>query len=323
MNILVTGGTGFIGKHLVKELITNSHNLLLYVRNKEKAFKLFGDKVEYVVGDITDKKLINENLANIDVVYHIAGQIGEWGITKEFYTKINVDFTKLILNESINNQVNQFIFCSSGGVLGPLPDGVPADETFPYNPSNYYESSKTEAEQYVLSKKDKVHITILRPEFIFGEGDLHVLGLFQQIKKGYFPIFGNGKTLLHPTYIQDVINAFLLVLNNPKCYGEVFIVSGEKPYTVVDLIKIIEKVMNTKTTKIFIPEKIGMLTALIVEKLAKLLKIQPPLTISMVKFFSENRYYPSKKIQKLGLKLTPIEKGLKNTIKFYKDNGLL
>ncbi len=318
--ILITGATGFIGQHLVRALLEKNYNVRIFVRNEEKARKMFGDKVELVVGNLDDMLKIKDSLSNVRIVYHLAGKIGEWGIEREVYFKTNVEFTKSLINESINNEVKQFILCSSGGVLGPLKDEIIADETFPLAPSNLYEESKAEAEKYVLSQKEKINITIIRPEFVYGENDTHVLRLFKQINKGYFPLFGGGKSCLHPIYIQDVTNAFLLVLDNFKCYGEIFNVAGERVYTVKEYIESIEKILGKKCFKIYVPKIVGLNIAFIVEWISKLLNVNSPLTVSMVKFFTENRNCSSKKIQQFGLVLTPLEQGLLRTINYYKLN---
>lgn len=324
MRIFISGATGFLGKHLVDELISiKNHDITIFVRNKEKAYSLFGNNVKYCVAGFSEREKLRKSLLGNDIVYHLAGKMGDWGVTKEEYNEVNYEYTKIIIDESIISKIKQFILCSSSGVLGPLKKGIQADETFPANPSNYYEASKAKAEEYVFSKKNVIHVTILRPEFVFGEFDLHVLGLFKQINKSFFPLFNGGNSHLHPTYVKDVIAAFLLVLDNEKSFGETYIVSGEKPYTVKDIVTIIEKQLGKKVYKFYIPSFLGFIFAHLVEMLAKIVKIKPVLTISMVKYFTENRYYSSQKIQSLGINLTSFEEGVKKTIKYYKENKLL
>lgn len=323
MQILVTGATGFIGRNLVEKLLAEDHKVRIFTRDRARAESLFGDTVKYYQGDFTDTETLEKALGNCEIVYHLAGKIGAWEVARSTYFTINYNYTKLLLAGSLKKNIKHFIYCSSGGVLGPLKKGVSANESSPLSPSNDYEESKAEAEKYVLSKRKEINITILRPEFVYGEYDLHVLGLFKQFDRIFIPLFDHGNSFLHPTYIKDLINAFLLVLNNPTCFGEIYNISGPEPYTVKELFFIIKKIIGKKVILMSVSARLAFITATILEKLAHLIHFKPPLTVSMVKFFTENRNYSSKKIQALGLELTSLEEGLKQTIDYYRSNDLL
>jgi len=186
MRIFITGATGFIGKQLCKKFREDGHDLVCL--NHEKT-------------DINDKDI---DLQGAEVVFHLAGLLGKWGVPEADYWKVNYEGTKNILEASKKAGIRNFIYLSTGGVSGPLLNNELADETYPYKPSNIYEKTKVEAEKEVLKYSNDFVVTSLRPEFVYGPEDKHVLGLFQAVKNR-FPLFAGGKSKLHPTYIDDVI----------------------------------------------------------------------------------------------------------------------
>ena len=181
MKILVTGATGFIGKHLVKELVGKGHKVMCLVRKtsrKKDINYLKKLEVELFNGELTDKNSLKGICKGIDIIYHLTGVLGSFNFSEKLMFDINVKGTENILNESKEGKVKKFIFCSSAGVLGPIIKGGGSS---PYSPSNLYEKTKVEAEKLVL--KSKLDYIIMRSEFVYGPMDNHVLPLFKAIKE--------------------------------------------------------------------------------------------------------------------------------------------
>ena len=231
---------------------------------------------------------------------------------------INVQGTKNILNESKEGKVKKFIFCSSAGVLGPIIFG---NESNLYNPSNLYEKTKVEAEKLVL--KSGLNYIIIRPEFVYGPMDDHVLPLFKTIKNKKFFIIGDGSSLLHPTFVDDLTQAFVKCLD-PKIKNKVYIIAGEKATRVKELYKLIAKKLNVKTNETPIPLSIATILAFILENSAKIFKFDPIITKSKIRFFTENRAFNTSKARKeIGYRPIKLEKGIEKTIAWYKQEGYL
>jgi len=321
MKILVTGATGFIGNNLVKELVSKGHKVRCLVREtsrKEDVNYLKKLKVELFKGDLTDKKSLKGICGEIGIVYHLTGILGGFNVSEKLIFDINVKGTKNILNESKESKVKKFIFCSSAGVLGPIISG---DESNPYNPSNFYEKTKVEAERLVL--KSGLDYIIIRPEFVYGLRDNHVLPLFRAIKYKKFFIIGYGNSLLHPTYIDDLTQAFIKCLDQ-KIKNKVYIIAGEKAIRVKELYKLIAGKLNMRINKTHIPILIVSILTFILENSAKIFKFNPILTKSRIRFFTENRSFNTSKASKeLGYKPIKLEKGIKKTIRWYKQKGHL
>lgn len=327
-NILITGSTGFIGKHLIKALLEHKMraniNVLVRKTSDISYLKSLGE-MRFLYGDLKDKASLKRSLKGTNIVFHLAGILGKYGVPEADYYAINTEGTRNLLEACAENgQIRQFIYLSSAGVLGPNVEN--ADEAYPFNPSNIYEITKAEAEKIAsyYYNKMKVPVTVLRPEFLYGPGDMHLLGLFKAIKKRMFFLIDGGQSFLHPTYIEDIIQALLTCCGNTATIGETYLIAGERSITVKEFTGLIAKYLGVKRINRSLSAKTAALIARVFEFSLPILNIDPPLTLSRVKFFAESRSYDTSKAKKsLGLKPFMLEEGIKRTIEWYKDRGYL
>jgi len=326
VRVLVTGAAGFIGGHLANALVKKGYEVRCLVRKTSNVDYLKKLGVELFYGDIRGPDSLEKALSNVDVVYHLAGILGRWGVSDKAYWDVHVKGTQNLLDACVRQNVKRFIHCSSAGVVGPVSN-PPADESYPYSPSNIYEKTKAEAEKLVLQyHSDKgLPVTVLRPEFVYGPGDMHVLPLFRAIRKRRFPIIGKGESLLHPTYVGDVIQAFLLCLDNDKAIGEIYFIAGEAPITVKELVAIIAEELNVPTPRVCIPQWLSYAGAGFMEMITRLLRLKEPLlTCSQVKFFTQHRAFDTSKAKRdVGYQPVQLRQGLRQTIHWYQQNGYL
>ena len=327
MKAFVTGGTGFIGSHIIDNLIRKGIQVRALIRNSSNTERLMNRGIEFVYGDVLDSSSLKKYMDGIDLVFSAFGILGQWGMPEKTYRNINTKGVKNLIESCLESGIKQFIHVSSAGVLGPLPDGVVADESFPYNPSNLYEETKCEAEKEIISsaKKEGLPVTIVRPEFVYGPGDIHVLGLFKAVQTGKFFILGDGRSLLHPTYIDDLIQGISLCTDNKAAVGKTFLITGENPISVEDLAKTIAEELGVSLPKIKIPLFIANIAAVLFEWGTKVADYEPLLTISRVKFFTENRSFSCRKAgDELGyVPRVGFKEGVRRTVRWYRDNGYL
>lgn len=318
MKILVTGATGFIGKNLVKELIRKKHEVICLARKSSDKknidfLKNLGCKIYY--GDITKKETLRKIDKSFDVVYHLAGLIGKANLNEKDYYSVNFEGTKNML-EICNKQ--KFIFLSTAGILGPVIFG---NEKTSINPANLYEKTKAEADKLVLRYHNHI---ILRPGFIYGPYDKHALRLFRILKKSRFRfIIGNGKFLLQPAYIDDLIFCLIKCLDK-KIRNEVFIVAGEKPISIDYFYRLVSKEFQVKTNRFKIPFILANAYVKITNPLSKIFGINPILTKGALDFLTKSRTFNINKSRKiLGYNPIKLEEGIKKTIEWHKKNGSL
>ncbi len=327
MKAFVTGGTGFIGSHIIDNLLRKGIQVRALVRNSSNTTRLKNGEIEIVHGDIMDSASLKKHIQDVDLVFSAFGILGQWGMPEQTYRNINTEGVKNLIESCLDSNIKQFIHISSAGVLGPLGDGVVADESFQHNPSNIYERTKCEAEKEIMgfAGKHSIPYTIVRPEFVYGPGDTHVLGLFRAVKAGKFVLPGSGKTLLHPTYIDDLVQGVSLCINNDNAFGKIYLITGERPVSVRELAETIAEEFGVKLSKIGIPLFIANTAANMMELGGRILKFEPLLSKSRVKFFTENRAFTYRKAEaELGYAPgVDFREGVRRTIQWYRENHYL
>lgn len=317
MKILITGATGFIGKNLIEKLtIKKEYNIRALVRKeskKEDIDFLKKHKVELFYGNILKINKLKNITKDIDIVFHLAGSLGGYLKDKKLYD-LNISGTKNILSLC---SYQKFIYCSSAGILGPIIDG---NEKLNPKPSNIYERSKLEAEKLV--KQYQNHI-IIRPEFLYGKYDKHVLKLFKAIKERRFFIIGKGNSLLHPTYIDDLIMILIECIKKPL-KNETFIIAGDRRIIVKDYYALIAKNLNVKINKFHLPYFLANIYILTIGFLLEKIGIDPILTKSRFNFFTKSRTFKTDKIKKyFDYKPIKFEEGIKKTLDWNKKEGFI
>jgi len=263
--------------------------------------------VEIVHGDIT-QSLPKQDF---DVAYHLAGILGDFNTPDEDYHKTHVMGTQNVL-DLCNGQ--KFIYSSSAGVLGPVVGG---DETSLPNPTNVYEKSKARAEGLVSQYDNHV---VIRPEFVYGPYDFHVLQLFRAIDDKKFMLIGNGTSMLHPTHVDDVIHC---LINSLNVKNETFVVAGQRPVSVREFSTMVADILGTRIPGFRLPLILARLYVQF-EGMFRKAGMIPPLTRSRLDFFTKSRTFKTEKAQRiLGYRPVNLEEGLKKTIEWYKEEGYL
>ncbi|MFQ5598706.1 MAG: NAD-dependent epimerase/dehydratase family protein [Nitrospiria bacterium] len=323
--ILVTGATGFTGKNLCKRLIDDGHQVAAFVRTGSDIRDLQSWKVDCRIVDIKNKNDVLNHFHDFEKVFHIAAAYRMEHADRDEFHKVNVEATKNLLEAAKTRGVRRFIHCSTVGVQGDIQD-PPADENYRMEPGDHYQRSKVEGE--LLAKRyfeAGLPGVVVRPVGIYGPGDTRFLKLFRPVNKGRFVMIGSGKTLYHMTYIDDLIQGFILAGEKIAALGEVFTIGGPQYTTIGELVDKIADALGKPHPRIKIPFFPIYLAAVLCDALFKPLGIQPPIYPRRVEFFSKDRAFSIEKARRLlGYEPAfPLEVGLKRTADWYREKGLI
>jgi farnesol dehydrogenase len=321
-NILVTGGTGFIGVHLVKRLNQLGHKLKVLIRDNSniKPFENFNN-IAYVKGDVTDIDSLYSSVNGVDLIYHLAAYTKMWARDKTVFEKVNVNGTENIIKVASEKNL-RLVYLSSFIALGATPT-EPVDETFESEDGLYldYAKTKLEAKKIIKEYIEKgLNITIFYPGIVYGPGDFNVFGqiIYDITRKKFLGCPGKGENVGNFVYVEDVIDGLVSIIDRNDLKGEGFILGGIN-IKFTDWINLIAEIAGSKKPRHF-PMSIGLLYAKLCEYKTKLTKKMPYTNCSTVKMIDCNWSYSSKKaIEKIGYHITPLREGLKQTIKWYKD----
>jgi nucleoside-diphosphate-sugar epimerase len=323
--ILVTGATGFTGGKVAKRLVENGRDVVAFVRASSDTTALEALGVECRVVDIRDAADVADNFANIGMVYHIAAAYrSEHADHGEFHA-VNVEATRNLLDVAVAGNVSRFIHCSTVGVQGEI-EKPPAAEDYRFKPGDHYQQSKLDGELLALEYfKDKLPGCVVRPVGIYGPGDTRFLKLFRPIAKRKFVMIGKGDVLYHMTYIDDLVDGFMLAGEKDAALGEVFTIAGPQYTTIRELADTIAAVQDVKPGRLRVPFLPVYWAAVVCDVLCRAIRVSPPLYPRRVEFFELDRAFSTEKAQRL-LGYQPkvsLREGLARTAAWYREQGLI
>ena len=178
MRILVTGGTGFSGKALVKRLHDDGHEVIaLDYKEGVKTQEIRDWGVRVMIGSVTDPTVVKEAMQGVDVVHHLAAAFRELDVPNTYYDEVNVGGARIVLDAAVSAGAKRFIYCSTCGVHGNVQH-PPANEDAPIAAADYYQQTKYQAEPLVHEYQNRgLSTVILRPAAIYGPGDPERFGM--------------------------------------------------------------------------------------------------------------------------------------------------
>jgi nucleoside-diphosphate-sugar epimerase len=304
-DILLTGGNGFVGRHMVHALQARGHDVRVLALPGEETLHLERSGVAVYRGDVRQPQTLAAPMAGARAVLHLAAMMDVWRPLRDFHA-VNVVGTQNVCRAALSAGVQRVVHMSSSSVYG-MGLGRPADETFPLSPfPDPYPITKALADVAVQRMIVQEHLpaVILRPDQIFGAGDrLHFGRMADRLRAGRSIIVGGGDNALPLVHVVDVVQALLLALDHGAAVGNAYNVTGEQPLTQEEVLTTIAEEIGAKPPRIHIPYRALYAAGYLAERLAGLTSsaMRPPITRLGVAFFgTDNRYVMQKARRELG-----------------------
>jgi len=298
MKVFVTGAGGFIGSSIQDHLLNCGYTVAGHIRSE--------------TGNLTEASLPDDT----DVIVNAAGKLGVPGVDAVQLTNSNSTLPVILADFCEKHRIH-LIHLSTPGVSG-LHSDVP--EGAPYDPWGVYEKTKMEAEvslrKHPLNERNM--ITILRPDFVYGPGDMHKLELFKQVQKGWFPLIGSKGASIRPTYCADVCRAVEASIPGGCLNGGLYNIGGPEVLKFRDFILKTALSMGIKLKILSVPRLFFFLA----------LKLGPlcprALSESKYKLFGTDHFVSISRAEKAGFYPEyDVKKGVDKTVSWYRENRIL
>ena len=288
--ILITGGAGRIGRHLALELIKRGEKVRILVQKKQDTDDVIPEDLEIVEGDITNIDSIRNVADGVDTVFHLAAVV-DYTASNELMRKVNIEGTKNMLEVS---RGKKFIMMSSTSVMGKKLPKQPANETTPYNPSDFYGRTKMEAEKLALENK----AIVVRATDVYGPG-FHegYFTIIKSIKEGKCIIIGNGQNRLQYLNIRDIINCLITVGSKGK-EGEIYLIAGPEVLTQEELYQLIARTLDVDYPKKRMPVWLVKLLAMLMAVKSKIKGKKPKMLPAYVDKLAADRTFDLSKLKR-------------------------
>ena len=249
MKAFVTGGTGFVGAHLVQALRARGDEVTCLVRNAAKAQAHGWSDVRVIRGDLDDAAALAQGCENAEVIYHVAGRISARDLDE--FMRANRDGTANVLEAAGSAWPGRFVLVSSLAAGGPTTPGQPIDESRPPSPVTPYGQSKLAAE--VLVKAMARAWTIVRPPAVYGEWDREFLKVFRLARLGFAPVFGDGSQELSVIYAGDLATALVAAAVTPAAANRTYYAAHPAVTTSRELVRSIGRAMGREVRVLPLP----------------------------------------------------------------------
>ena len=318
----VTGGTGFVGSHLVEALLERDYELRCLVRKEPKWLESL--PVAVVHGDLFDEGALREGMDGVDVVYHVAGMTR--APNRDVLDLVNVDGTLNVLDAANEMVVGKVLVTSSIAAVGPSGNH-PLTEEAPLKPISSYGRSKAEMERQIVERMDGPPVVVIRPSAAYGPREADIFTLIKTADKQHIlPIVGDGNVAqLDLVHVRDLVNGMIAAAESKATAGRTYFLGGPRGYSWDEIRTAIRVALGHWALSINVPRILVGVIGAASEGVGKLLGKYPPLNrekareakaswlVSSDRARTDFGYEPS----------VSLEEGMIETVRWYRENGWL
>lgn len=327
MRVLVTGSSGFVGSHLVEELVRRKYTVRILLRSPGTPKWLKDLPLEIAVASYDDRAALTKALSKVDIVFHVGGVTK--ALTAAGYLAGNAFPTKALLDAIVAAKIKlkRFVLVSSHAMMGPVASASESSaEDDPPHPLEAYGRSKLAAELVARAYSHRVPITIVRPPTVYGPRDVDCFEIFRMIKNGFNLYYGNAKKYTALIYVADLVDGLIRAATSRQAVNRAYFICNDEALTWRAFQTAIKKVMKKKTLTIYLPAWTTWVAVFFGELLMKCTKRAVILNREKAKLGRPPFWIASNKRARRELRFAPkysLEEGLELTWRWYRDNGWL
>lgn len=330
MKILVTGATGLIGSHLVERLVARGHNLCILVRSTSDLRRLRGLGLELAYGDVRDRWAVREAVKGVDVVYHLAGVMRDWG-PRRLFLDVNVGGTEHVCRACVEKGVGRLIHISSVAATGMEDYPGVKNESAPLitdSRHHIYCRSKAEGERVVrrYAREHGLKVTILRPSYAYGPRELNV-GLYivaRLLQRRFYLLPGNGRNFHQMIYVTDAARGMELALQE-HAIGQTYILTGPRT-SAREVYSALARAMGRREV-IYVPRALGWMLAKVLNAAYRAVRVKKAPLITPFRLgvlVNNNAWDGSKAERELGFRYrVGLEEGMRSAVHWWRTHGYL
>lgn len=321
MHIALTGGTGFIGTHMIDQLLSDGHCVSCLVLPGQKYKPI--PNVRYFEGDLRDSKSLEAFLQGSQTIIHLAGLTR--AKTEGEFIEINAKGTECLVRTAkrVSPEFSHIIAMSSLAAVGPASDESGLSENAPLRPISPYGRSKKKLEECLRGFEPEVKWTVIRAPGVYGPYDRDFLQYFKLVQKGWRFVVGKH-SVMSVLFVKNLVSAIEKCLGNPASYNQAFFISDDGCYDWDQLGCMIESSLGKKSFRVSIPFWVVQGVSTLTEFVKPMLRNPPLITRDKLAEMSQEYWVVCNKKahEMLGYKPTyTTEEAFKETGEWYRANG--
>lgn len=327
MKILVTGGTGFIGYHLLQRLLSGGHQIRGLIRKTSRVPIDLQPHIDWYYGELRDLASLRAACQGQEIIIHLAGVIKS--PKPNLFYQINLDGTERLLKafREQKSTKGRFIYISSLAAGGPSKSRVPMTEDSPAAPVSHYGRSKYAAEEALRKTAGELKRIIIRPCTVYGPGDRETLHFFKIARFHIIPQIGWHRKLISMIHVEDLVQIIYRSLSAEVPSFERFYAADSTPgYSISTIIKTAASLLGGWTVPIYIPQALLAALAALNDLGGRLSGFAPTLNLDKYREIKQHYWTCSARKARQQLQYEPrfdLVKGFADTIKWYQQKGWL
>ena len=325
IDALVTGGTGFVGANVVRELLAQGRTVRVLARPRGERRALAGLRVEIAEGDLLDAASLRRAVAGVHTVFHVAADYRLWAPDPRELFRANVEGTRAVLQSAADAGVARVVYTSTVGALGIPGGGAPGTEDTPVTLRDMvgpYKASKFLAEQVALGfARAGLPVVIVNPSAPVGPWDVKPTPTGRMIVD-----FLEGRMLatldtgLNVVHVRDVARGHLLAAERGKL-GDKYIL-GHANLSLAEIGALMAEIAGSRAPRLRIPYAVAWLAAAAMEVAARATGTAPRVPLTAVRMAKKRMYFsPAKAVSELGLPQTPAREALRDAAAWFVEHG--